>query len=128
MSEKETDEAESPKRSGSMGKILLWLVVIVLAIGGGIATPFVIGQLNLAAGVSKSSEKLAEPDPEEEIAFIEFGEVTVNLDEARFSRYLRMNFTLQVAKSQRLDIVAGGGFADEIQTILIAGHRRIVKL
>ena len=104
MSEKETDEAESPKSSGSLGKILLWLVVIVVAIGGGISTPFVIGQLDFTASETKATEKLAEPDPDEEIEFIEFGEVTVNLDEARFSRYLRMNFSLQVAKSQKIEI------------------------
>ena len=36
--------------------------------------------------------------------FIDFDEVTVNLDEARFSRYLRINFSLQVAKSQQLEV------------------------
>ena len=31
-------------------------------------------------------------------------EVTVNLDEARFSRFLRLSFSLQVAKSQKAEI------------------------
>ena len=106
MSEHETDEAESPKRKGSMGKVLLWLVVTIVAIGGGIATPFVVGELISSAGNSKDTQELPKPDPDEESEFIEFGEVTVNLDEARFSRYLRMNFTLQVAKSQKLEIEA----------------------
>jgi flagellar basal body-associated protein FliL len=104
MSEIETDEAENPKRSGSLGKVVLWLVVIVVAIGGGLATPFVVGELISASNSSKTPQQLPKPDPEEPSEFIEFGEVTVNLDEARFSRYLRLNFSLQVAKSQKLEI------------------------
>ena len=47
---------------------------------------------------------MGEPELDEEVDFIPFDEVTVNLDEARFSRFLRINFSLQVAKSQRKEI------------------------
>lgn len=83
--------------------MILMLMVVIAAIAGGIATPFVVAQLK-----SDPSDKPApapvEVDLEEEVEFIPFDEVTVNLDEARFSRYLRINFSLQVAKSQRLEI------------------------
>ena len=103
MATEETDEFESPKSSGMMMKLLVWLVVITFAIGGGLATPFVVASLGSSDGKPDKAE-MAEPDPEEEVEFIDFEEVTVNLDEARFSRYLRMNFSLQVAKSQREEI------------------------
>lgn len=79
------------------------LVVVLCAVGSGIATPFVVAQLT-AKTEDQPKEEIAEPDPEEEVDFIPFEEVTVNLDEARFSRYLRINFSLQVAKSQRAEI------------------------
>ena len=103
MATEETDESESPKSSGMMMKLLIWMVVITFAIGGGLATPFVVASLGRSAGKPDKAQ-MAEPDPEEEVEFIDFEEVTVNLDEARFSRYLRMNFSLQVAKSQREEI------------------------
>ena len=104
MSENETDQVESSKKSGSMVKALIWLVVILVAIGGGVATPFVIAQLATTSAAAPEQEEIAEPEADEEAEFIEFGEVTVNLDEARFSRYLRINFSLQVAKSQKEEI------------------------
>ena len=101
----ETEESEAPKASGGINKLLIWLVVAVIAIGSGVATPIVIAQMRSSDGAPE--EKIAaEPDPEEEVEFIEFDEVTVNLDEARFSRYLRINFSLQVGKSQKADIEA----------------------
>lgn len=83
------------------------IVVVLLAIGGGVMTPFVVAKIATPSAKDGADEKkMAEPDPEEEVEFIPFDEVTVNLDEARFSRYLRMNFSLQVAKSQRAEIEA----------------------
>lgn len=99
----EAQESEQPKSSGMMIKLLVWLVVSVFAIGGGVATPFVIASLTSDDKTEEKAE-MAEPDPEEEVDFIDFDEVTVNLDEARFSRYLRINFSLQVAKSQKEEI------------------------
>lgn len=102
------DESPEPKKSGgSLGTIILWLVVVVVSVGGGLATPFAIAKFNRSAAASASDKPeldMAEPDPEEEVEFIDFDEVTVNLDEARFSRYLRINFSLQVAKSQKAEI------------------------
>jgi flagellar FliL protein len=104
MATEETDESEGPQASGGVSKILVWLVVAVLAIGGGAATPIVIAQLGSSDGQPEEKQVIEEPDPEEEVEFIDFDEVTINLDEARFSRYLRINFSLQVAKSQKADI------------------------
>ena len=104
MATEEADESENLNASGGVSKLLIWLVVAVLAIGGGAATPIVIAQLGSSDGQPDEPPVVAEPDPDEEVDFIDFDEVTVNLDEARFSRYLRINFSLQVAKSQKADI------------------------
>jgi flagellar basal body-associated protein FliL len=104
MSTDTAEESEPQESSGMMMKLLVWLVVATLAVGGGIATPFVISTFASSEDAAVEEESMPEPDPEEEVEFIDFDEVTVNLDEARFSRYLRINFSLQVAKSQRMEI------------------------
>ena len=83
--------------------MILTLVVSVCAIGAGLAMPLVVSQL-AASATANEEVGLAEPDLEEEVEFIPFDEVTVNLDEARFSRFLSLTFSLQVAKSQRAEI------------------------
>lgn len=104
MAEEEIEDGEGQPASGKKGGMIIWLAVIVLAVGGGIATPLVVAKLTPAEGDATEIEVPEEPDPEEEVEFIDFDEVTVNLDEARFSRYLRINFSLQVAKSKRMEI------------------------
>jgi flagellar FliL protein len=102
MSE-ESNELENAKKAKGLSGFLVWIVVMVLSIGGGAATPILIAEMGSKA--SKTDiKKPAELDPEEEYEFIDFDEVTVNLDEARFSRYLRINFSLQVGKSQKLEV------------------------
>lgn len=103
------DEAQEPEEGASgkkKGGMLIMIVVVLLAIGGGVMTPFVVAKVTAPGDPNKVVDKMDVPDPEEEIEFIPFDEVTVNLSENRFSRYLRMNFSLQVAKSQRVEIEA----------------------
>lgn len=70
-------------------------------------TPLVVAQLAKPSSANSGEEEaMAEPDPDEEVEFIPFDEVTINLDEARFSSHLLINFSLQVAKSQRAEIEA----------------------
>lgn len=96
-------DSEPAKKSGSMMKMIIWLVVVVASIGGGFATPLVVAQFSAAADKADQPE-MNKPDPTEEVEFIEFDEVVAVLGNSRFSRYLKMNFSLQVAKSQRLEI------------------------
>ena len=104
MAEEATAESTEATSSGSMTKVLVWLAVVVFAIGGGLATPFLIAQMTAEPDPSDQNTKQVEPDPDEEVEFIEFDEITVNLDEARFSRFLRMKFAFQVPKSERVEI------------------------
>ncbi len=103
MASAEQTDSEPDKKSGSMMKIVIWLVVVMLSIGGGFATPLLIAQLNKPADQNQKPETAA-PDPTEEVEFIDFDEVVAVLGNSRFSRYLKMNFSLQVAQSQKLDV------------------------
>ena len=104
MSADENNAEESAKStSGSMIKIVIWLVVAIISIGGGFAAPIVIAQLNDPAAETEPADVYV-PDPEEESEYIDFQEVIVNLSEQQFSRYLKLNFSLEVPKSQKLEI------------------------
>jgi flagellar FliL protein len=103
MASAEQTDSEPDKKSGSMGKIMIWLVIVAFSIGGGFATPLLIAQLSQPVDESQATQ-LAQPDPNEEVEFIDFDEVVAVLGNSRFSRYLKMNFSLQVAKSQKLKV------------------------
>ena len=102
MADEENKEGDGEKKSGSMGKILIWLVVVSVSIGGGFATPLVIAKWNQP--VDKADEGPDVPDPNEEVDYIDFDEVVVNLGDSRFSRYLKLKFSLEVPKSQKVEI------------------------
>jgi len=110
MAEQEADEADASSAGAGKGNLLVMLLVVLMSVAGGVLTPFVVSQLNAGQTDSgkqeETKEKAAVPDPEEEVEYIPFGEVTVNLDEARFSRFLKIDFSLQVPKSQRVEIEA----------------------
>lgn len=96
------EEAEEEKKKGGLGSLIMILVIAISAVCAGVSTPYVVAQLRAPVDVEDTS--MDEPDLEEEVAFIPFGSVTVNLEEARFARFLRLDFQLQVAKSQKSDI------------------------
>jgi flagellar basal body-associated protein FliL len=90
MAEEQT-EPEPEKKSGGIMNLVIWLVVVVVAIGGGFATPMLVAKLNA---------------PVEEVEYIEFDEVVAAFGGTRGGRFLKMNISLQVAKSQRMEIEA----------------------
>lgn len=102
----EAQEPEAGASGGKKGGMLVMIIIVLLAIGGGIMTPFVVAKITTPSEKKGTEEKMDEPDPQEEVEFIPFDEVTVNLEAERFARYLRLNFSLQVAKSQRAEIEA----------------------
>lgn len=95
------DESQSRKGPG----MLVWAGIGVLAAGGGFAVPFFLptGDLAKSADARHSIPGLVARIPEE-VAFIPFGEVVVNLDDGRLSRYLRLSFSLQVEKSDQINV------------------------
>ena len=106
MAEQESQEGSGDQKPAGKGGLIVTLIVAIAAIAGGISLPFAMEHLTVASADAGDGDEqqLPEPEPEEEIDFIPFDEVTVNLNEARFSRFLRLNFSLQVAKSQKADI------------------------
>ena len=97
------EPTEETKKSGGSGMILM-LAIPMLAVGAGLAMPIVVSQLSSFGSSTTEAQAMATPEPDEEVAFIPFDKVTVNLDEARFSRFLSLTFSLQVAKSQKAEI------------------------
>jgi flagellar basal body-associated protein FliL len=83
--------------SGKRGKGLLLSLggVGVLAVVAGLAAPLVMPRVNGSSGEAEGKRHSA-PN----LAFVSFGEVTVNLAEERLTRYLRAKLVLVVEQKQ----------------------------
>ncbi len=97
------DEGAVPARKGP--GLIVWGLLGLLAMAGGFAAPYLLSM----AGSADAKEQTQASDNEGEkvggeIAFVPFGEVTVNLDEGRLNRYLRVSITLQIEKSDELSM------------------------
>ena len=104
MADEQTPEEEQqPKKA--KGFMIIGAVVAMLAGGAGFMVPLMAPQL-FSSDATASEQKAAPPtelDPED-VAFLEFGEVIVNLNMDRFNRYLKLKVTLEVAKEKSVDI------------------------
>jgi flagellar FliL protein len=107
MAEDKTPAEETEDSSGKKSGKLAWVGVGLVAGGLGFATPYFLPE-----GM-RPAAKAEEPVPESAVplraaqarpAYIDFGEVVVNLDEGRLNRYLRVSMTLQVDELQVLEI------------------------
>lgn len=86
---------------------MIWIVVAVIGIGAGFATPiFLMGDSSAEQDSPSEPErpKLPIPDPSEDVGFIVMEPMVVNFNDPRFSRYLKVILSLQVAKSQIEDV------------------------
>lgn len=108
MSEANEGAEPTPKKPGIVGKLIVWGVVFLLGAGTGAAVPL----LTSSAEVDDQTPDLGTvgitlmdfPEPNEEIAFIEFDEVVANLNDPRASRYTTCTLSLQVAESQLVEL------------------------
>lgn len=99
----ENVESQEPeKKKGGIASLILWILLACVSIGGGFAAPFVMDQFG--SNAKADSTNPSEASDEEPPALIEFGEVTVNLNETRLNRYLRLNLSFLVAQSQKLEV------------------------
>lgn len=101
--EENTEQPEEKKSGGGMMSLVLNILVAGSAIAAGFATPYLIAST-------------PEKDPEEEVAkkeipldddqldYLEFGEVTSNLDEPNMTRYLRVKISVQINKEDKEEI------------------------
>ncbi len=100
----EGEEAEAESQEEKKGGVLPWILVTLLAGGAGVALPFL---MPASADVNTDEDPMVEPfePPEpEEMAFVPFESVVVNLDEGAMTRYLRITLAMQVAKEKELEI------------------------
>lgn len=93
-----TDETAAKKGPGAV----VWLLLLLVAGAGGFAIPFLMPE-------SAPAEAVKEPDPgafemlnAEDTIALPFGEITVNLDEGRMNRYLRLKLAVLVPKEEEL--------------------------
>jgi flagellar basal body-associated protein FliL len=92
----DTAANEAPRKKGG---IVLWLLVGVVAGAAGVAVPAVM----LKPAPQADAEPAPTPYellPADRAMFLPFGEVTVNLNEGRMNRYLRLKISLQIDKTQ----------------------------
>tara|TARA_B110000495_G_scaffold203115_1_gene225522 strand:- start:4391 stop:4906 length:516 start_codon:yes stop_codon:yes gene_type:complete len=96
------DNSENPK-SRRRGLILI-LCVAIIAVAGGFSMPFLAAQIQDLGFKKDSTVGSDDSGVNEEVDYISFPEITVNLNEARHARFLRINFSLQVPASQKYKI------------------------
>ena len=98
--EQNQESTEAPKKG--KGFLIIGLVVALFAGGAGFMVPLMAPQL---FGADTTEEETGPPplDPVD-VAFVEFGEVVVNLNLDRFNRYLKLKVTLEVAKEKLPDL------------------------
>lgn len=113
MAEETPTENPEPEKKGGMKSLLVNLIVGAAAVGSGLGTPYLVSSFSAPVDPNAKKEKLEETGVP---AFVEFGEVTVNIDEPRLTRYLRLKISLQVDEADK----------DEV-TKLVELHHMILK-
>ena len=96
MSDEQEPEEQVPRRGGGL---VMWIMTVLLSAGTGLAAPFAYSYI---ADVDDAPESPAVPFellPADETTVVEFGEITVNLDEGRMNRYLRLKIVMLIAKA-----------------------------
>ncbi len=99
----ETDEVETPQKSkfGLLGALGLFAVAAV----AGVAVPFLLPDVFASESSEKSEQQpVVEDSLSNGMTYVPFGEVTVNLDEGRMNRYLRLKMSLQIEKEDQTKI------------------------
>ncbi|MCA9263100.1 MAG: flagellar basal body-associated FliL family protein [Planctomycetales bacterium] len=96
----EEPKAEAAAKPGLM-KQLIWCAVGFAVGAGGFAIPLFCPQL-----FGQGSEVVEEEETPAKPAFLEFGQVVVNINEDRFNRYLKINLTLQVDETELETVTA----------------------
>jgi flagellar basal body-associated protein FliL len=109
MADQNEPEQNPQNAKKSVLGTLVWTVIAALSVAGGLATPYVASQVAGKTSDTKASQLDPNAPPPMpgatgEVAYIDFGESLVNLDDARLNRYLRVKITLQVDKNQETAI------------------------
>ncbi|MEL6108161.1 MAG: flagellar basal body-associated FliL family protein [Planctomycetota bacterium] len=110
MADAKEDESKDAKKSGGMlPKLIIWGVVFVVGVGSGAVVPMMMmpapdGEAAEPLNYPETFTPMDIPEADENLAYISFDEVVVNLNDVRYSRYVTCEFSLQIAKSQEAAI------------------------
>lgn len=98
MAEQTEPQPQSPP-SGKRFILALTATGLIAGVAGA-AVPLLVLKPSEPAAVPHPASQRFEPLTPDRTAFVPFGEVTVNLNEGRLNRYLRLKIALQVDKQQ----------------------------
>lgn len=98
--EESTEDAGKKKGPGAV----IWLLVLLIAGAGGFAIPFLLPESAPAEAVEEEDPTAFEMLNAEDTIAVPFGEITVNLDEGRMNRYLRLKLAVLVPKEEELAV------------------------
>ena len=107
----EKDAPEEKQGGGFIGKLIVWSVIFFGGIGTGVSVALFVLPSSEATSQEVDPnpiEKMDIPEPDDELEFIEFDEITANLDDPRYSRFLICKFQLQITAAEK----------DAIQTLV----------
>lgn len=95
----EQEEVQATRRGpGAM----VWLLMLSVCGGLGFIVPFVLPEAPPADAADEQEAPSFEMLTAEQSVVVPFGEVTVNLDDGRMNRYLRLKIAVLVAKEDEL--------------------------
>ncbi|MCA9053179.1 MAG: flagellar basal body-associated FliL family protein [Planctomycetaceae bacterium] len=80
--------------------IVVWGLAAFVSAAAGVAVPLLLMGETGADDASQPAPLPTETLSAEQMLFVPFGDVTVNLDEGRMNRYLRIKISLQIDKTQ----------------------------
>lgn len=108
MADEKQADAEEKSGGGFIGKVIIWGVIFLVGTGTGVGVAmFVLPAAPANAEADANAlPKMDIPEPSDELDFIEFDEVTVNLDDPRMSRFFICKFQLQVTTDEKEAIQA----------------------
>ncbi|WP_437187503.1 flagellar basal body-associated FliL family protein [Planctomicrobium sp. SH668] len=104
MSEIEKTDAKQSSTAGG-GGVLVWAMIALVAAGVGVAVPFAV-KLLAAQSHGHGGGSGTHTASSNGMKFLPYREVTVNLDEARMNRYLRIKIVLHIREADEKLITA----------------------
>lgn len=96
------ENAESTKRGPGA---IVWLLLLAISAFVGFSVPFVLPSKPEAANAEEKPPQNFELLNSDQTVAVPFGEVTVNLDEGRMNRYLRLKISVLVAQEEQEKVI-----------------------
>ncbi|MFV0445136.1 MAG: flagellar basal body-associated protein FliL [Planctomycetaceae bacterium] len=98
------ENGERPVRSGT--GLVVWLGVGLVSAAVGATVPLLLAKNRGTTQEAASEIPNSEFSSADKVMFVPFGDVTVNLNEGRMNRYLRIKLSVQIDRSQEQLVTA----------------------